>query len=58
MANNSSKMRTSILERRYFWKDANGKVIENEEQMFRRVANAVAAAENKYKGTKNEKNCR
>jgi ribonucleotide reductase alpha subunit len=45
---NDSEMRNKILRRRYFLKDAQGKVIENEEQMLRRVANVIAAAESKY----------
>ena len=37
-----------VLHRRYLWKDANGRVIETPDQMFRRVANAVAAAEKNH----------
>jgi ribonucleoside-diphosphate reductase alpha chain len=51
---NDSEMRTKILRRRYLLKDAQGKVIENEEQMLRRVANAIAAAESKYGATKKQ----
>jgi len=40
-----------ILKRRYLWKDKNGKVIETKEQMFRRVANTIAAVEKKYGAT-------
>ncbi len=50
----NSEMRTRILRRRYLWKDAQGKVIETEEQMLRRVANAIAAAESKYGATKKQ----
>jgi ribonucleoside-diphosphate reductase alpha chain len=41
-------MRAEILRRRYLWKDKNGKVVETEDQMFRRVAQYVASAEFKY----------
>jgi ribonucleoside-diphosphate reductase alpha chain len=44
-------MRDKILRRRYLWKDENGKVIETPDQMFRRVARHVAAAEKKYGST-------
>ena len=55
---NNSELRTAILRKRYFLKDAQGEVIENEEQMLHRVANAVALAECKDKGIKtNETNC-
>ncbi len=50
----SSEMRTRILRRRYLWKDSQGKVIETEEQMLRRVANAIAAAESRYGATKKQ----
>ena len=40
-----------ILKRRYLWKDKNGKVIETKEQMFRRVANTIAAVEKQYGAT-------
>ncbi|MFC1794164.1 ribonucleotide reductase N-terminal alpha domain-containing protein, partial [Planctomycetota bacterium] len=50
----SSEMRTRILRRRYLWKDPKGKVIETEEQMLRRVANAISAAESKYGTTKKQ----
>ena len=38
----------TILETRYYLKDDTGKPQENAEQMFRRVANALAAVEEKY----------
>lgn len=41
-------MASEILRRRYLWKDANGKVVETEDQMYRRVAEHVASAESKY----------
>lgn len=37
-----------VLERRYLKRDANGKVIETAEDMFRRVAQAIAEADRKY----------
>jgi len=37
-----------VLERRYLKKDADGKVIETPETMFRRVARHIAKAEEKY----------
>ena len=51
---NNSDMRTETLRRRYLWKDKHGKVIETEEQMYRRVAVTVAAVESKYGATKEE----
>jgi ribonucleoside-diphosphate reductase alpha chain len=38
----------TILETRYYLKDHNGKPTENSEQMFRRVAKAIAAVEIQY----------
>ena len=38
----------TILETRYYLKDGTGKPQENAEQMFRRVANALAEVETKY----------
>ena len=38
----------AVLTQRYLSKDENGNVTENIEQMFRRVADAVAAADKKY----------
>lgn len=35
----------TVLERRYFIKDADGKTTENVEQLFKRVANAIAASD-------------
>jgi len=37
-----------VLERRYLTRDENGKVIETPQQLFRRVARAIAAAEKSY----------
>ena len=42
------QMRTALLKQRYFWKDQQGQVVETEEQMFRRVANAIAVVEFQY----------
>lgn len=39
-----------VLEKRYLRKNENGKVIETPEQMFRRVANNIAKADEKYGG--------
>jgi len=50
----NSDMRTQILRSRYLRKNARGKVIETPEQMFRRVANAIAVSESKYGATNNE----
>ena len=47
-------MRTETLRRRYLWKDKHGKVVETEEQMYRRVANTIAAVESKYGATKKQ----
>lgn len=38
----------TVLNNRYLKKDSNGNVIENPEQMFRRVAHHIALAEKKY----------
>ncbi|MDP3731765.1 MAG: vitamin B12-dependent ribonucleotide reductase [Candidatus Omnitrophota bacterium] len=43
-----------VLEKRYLSKDATGKVIETPEGMFRRVANAIAAADKLYGKTVEE----
>ncbi|MCM8789590.1 MAG: vitamin B12-dependent ribonucleotide reductase, partial [Candidatus Omnitrophica bacterium] len=40
-----------VLERRYLKKNEDGKVIETPEEMFRRVAGAIASAEKLYKKT-------
>lgn len=39
---------TTVLERRYLAKDAEGRVIETPEAMFRRVADALASADSLY----------
>jgi ribonucleoside-diphosphate reductase alpha chain len=52
--NKQPNIRTEILRRRYLWKNKQGKVIETEKQMFRRVANTFAVVESKYGATKEE----
>ena len=49
--NSSSIVRGEILRQRYLRKDEQGNVIETAEQMFRRVANTIAAVEAKYSAT-------
>jgi ribonucleoside-diphosphate reductase alpha chain len=44
-----------VLEKRYLKKDRHGKVMETPEEMFRRVARAVAAAETNYNPKANVK---
>jgi ribonucleoside-diphosphate reductase alpha chain len=41
-----------VLEERYLRRDPQGKVVETPEELFRRVARGVAAAEARYGGTK------
>jgi len=43
-----------VLERRYLKKDANGHVIETPDEMFRRVAHAIAQADKAYGRTEKE----
>ncbi|MCX7926861.1 MAG: vitamin B12-dependent ribonucleotide reductase [Candidatus Omnitrophica bacterium] len=45
-----------VLERRYLRRDQTGKVVETPEEMFRRVARAIAEAEKKYRKTQREIN--
>ena len=47
-------LRQQILEKRYLEKNIDGQIIETEEQMFLRVAKAVASAESKYGATDEE----
>ena len=44
----------TVLERRYLIKDEQGKVVENPEQLFRRVAGAIAAPDEKFGVEKDE----
>ncbi|MBN2590824.1 MAG: adenosylcobalamin-dependent ribonucleoside-diphosphate reductase [Sedimentisphaerales bacterium] len=44
-----SKLQKTLLQQRYLLKDENKNVIENSDQMFRRVANAIVQAEKNYK---------
>jgi ribonucleoside-diphosphate reductase alpha chain len=37
----------TVLEKRYLWRDDSGKIIETPDQLFRRVAKAIALAEKK-----------
>ncbi|MBM3251964.1 MAG: hypothetical protein FJZ11_04185, partial [Candidatus Omnitrophica bacterium] len=48
MAFNLSENSRKVLEKRYLQKDFDGKVIETPEEMFRRVAKAIASADKKY----------
>ena len=43
-----------VLERRYLAKDDNGTPVETPEQLFRRVAENIAQAEERYAGTREE----
>lgn len=52
--NSFSEMRTAILNKRYLWKNKQGKVVETEEQMYHRVANTIAAIESIYGATKTQ----
>ncbi|MDO8585472.1 MAG: vitamin B12-dependent ribonucleotide reductase [Armatimonadota bacterium] len=49
-----SKNAVTVLEKRYLRKDETGQVMETPDQMFRRVADAVAAAEKTYGKTETE----
>ncbi|MGN0628635.1 MAG: vitamin B12-dependent ribonucleotide reductase [Oscillospiraceae bacterium] len=44
----------TVLERRYLAKDENGKVVETVEEMFRRVASTIAAADAAYGKSEDE----
>lgn len=44
-----SKNAVTVLERRYLRKDADGRVMETAADMFRRVAAAIARADEKFK---------
>jgi ribonucleoside-diphosphate reductase alpha chain len=54
MALRLSENAIKVLERRYLKRDKAGKVIETAEEMFRRVARAIAEAETKYNRTEQE----
>jgi ribonucleoside-diphosphate reductase alpha chain len=54
MALKLSENALKVLERRYLKKDQNGKVIETPEEMFCRVAKAIAEAEQFYAKSKEE----
>ena len=43
-----------VLERRYLKKDAQGKIIETPEELFRRVARAIASADKMYGKSDND----
>ena len=43
-----SENAVKVLERRYLKKDENGNIIETPEELFRRVADAIAAADSLY----------
>lgn len=55
---NLSKNAHTVLLRRYLSKDSSGKVIETPEQMFKRVANAIASADERFEGENAEKSSR
>ena len=50
------QMRSEILRQRYFWKDENGNIIETEDDMYHRVAHAVAAVESRYGASNSDVN--
>jgi ribonucleoside-diphosphate reductase alpha chain len=54
-ANGLTDTALQVLEKRYLLRDAKGKVIETPEEMFRRVAKAIAAAELIYDPKANSK---
>jgi len=54
MALRLSENALKVLERRYLKKDENGKVIETPEEMFLRVARAIASADRNYGKTEEE----
>ena len=45
----------TVLEKRYLAKDEEGNVVETVEEMFRRVADTIAAVDAKYDNTVNTK---
>ena len=50
---NLTKNAITVLERRYLKRDKEGKILETPTQMFRRVADTIAAADKKF--NENEK---
>ena len=50
----SRSFRDTLLARRYLRKDANGDLLESEAQMYRRVAKAMAAVEDRYGASPSE----
>ncbi len=54
-ANGLTDTARQVLERRYLLRDSKGKIIETTEEMFRRVAKAIAAAELIYSPKANAK---
>ena len=54
MALRLSENAIKVLEKRYLKKDEKGVVIETPEELFRRVASAIASAEKSYGKTENE----
>ncbi|MCX5711629.1 MAG: vitamin B12-dependent ribonucleotide reductase [Candidatus Omnitrophica bacterium] len=54
MALKLSENALKVLERRYLKKDENGKVVENPQEMFTRVAHAIASAEKFYNKTEKQ----
>jgi len=49
-----NELRSEILRKRYLWKDGKGNVVETEEQMYRRVADASAEVESRYGATSDQ----
>jgi ribonucleoside-diphosphate reductase alpha chain len=54
MAEKLSDNALKVLERRYLKKDESGRVIESPDELFSRVAKAIAAAEKFYGGKEEE----
>ena len=51
IASELTKNAITVLERRYLKRDKEGKVLETPDQMFRRVADTIAAADTKFNAT-------
>jgi ribonucleoside-diphosphate reductase alpha chain len=56
IVNDKPDIRHEVLKRRYLRKDETGAIIETQEQMFRRVADTVAAIESQYGANADEIN--